>query len=130
MVRACTESWDLRAHTPSKIGDWLMLDDNATTTTPEKVFHLTKVEDGHLRGRIYSKGKGSQLLRIEKGDDTILQTKLTAARVVRKAPTGQVTDFNPKNISIFDSLWLFGKEKVKNLEFDPKEWCWRKQGSL
>jgi hypothetical protein len=50
--------------------------------------------------------------------------------IVRFSPTGQVQDFNPVQADTLDNLWVFGNGFVRDLGFDPKEWDWRKIGSL
>jgi hypothetical protein len=97
---------------------------------PTRFFHLSKVDGNQLRGRTYTKGEGGRLLLTGDEDDLIPQMKLTEARIVRKEPTGKVADFNLENVSDYDSLWAFGVGRVKDLGLDPKEWYWKKLGSL
>ena len=39
-------------------------------------------------------------------------------------------DFNPRTTTEEQSLWLWGGEWIKHLEWDPREWQWRQIGIL
>lgn len=39
-------------------------------------------------------------------------------------------EFNPREMDQEHTLWLWGNEWVRNLEWDPKEWQWRRIGIL
>jgi hypothetical protein len=42
-----------------------------------------------------------------------------------------ITDFNPKEIEDPElTLWIWGGDWISNLEWDPKEWKWRRIGML
>ena len=46
--------------------------------------------------------------------------------------TGQILDFNPINFPDLSSqsTWLYRKGYIYTLDFDPKEWNWKKLGEL
>jgi hypothetical protein len=42
-----------------------------------------------------------------------------------------IIDFNPKELDDPElTLWMWGKDWVSNLQWDPKEWGWRRLGPL
>ena len=51
---------------------------------------------------------------------------------IKSITTRQIVDFNP--IAYPDltmhSIWLYEKGFIYNLDFDPKEWKWKKRGGL
>ena len=45
---------------------------------------------------------------------------------------GEIIDFNPitySDLTIY-STWIYEEGFILNLDFDPKEWKWRKLGGL
>ena len=106
-----------------------------------------KEEDGHIRfiyhlqrtspleASLYRKENTEQLTLLDKKQRPPPTAK--EVRIVRTiGPRNAILDFNPKVTTPKDDtqpespLWLWGKQWLEELEWDPKEWNWRRLGIL
>ena len=62
----------------------------------------------------------------------VLPADCREVRVVRSGgPRNATIDFNPEEpIEEDQTLWLWGNKWIENLEWDPKDWLWRRIGIL
>lgn len=64
-------------------------------------------------------------------NEVISRLHTTPARTLYRNFQGKVDSFNPK-ATLEGTLapWIFRGGLIKDLDFDPKEWRWKKKGSL
>ena len=118
--------WDATpgpAHAP---GQWLAQREEDGII--QFIYHLQRVNPP--KATLYKKEVTEQL--------TLLNTKqrpppgAKEIRIVRTiGPKNVILDFNPTDDTPSELLlWLWGNQNVEDLEWDPKEWSWRRLGIL
>lgn len=117
--------------TPVQIDDWLTLDTQDLSRSQE-FYQVHEDLPFSFRVTKYKKMAGSErLIPISNDQEIIPHLNTTAARIVFKTLQGKVESFNSKTPPT-DTLtpWSFRSDIVKNLDIDPKEWVWKRKGSL
>lgn len=78
---------------------------------------------------LYRKEDTEQLQLISSNNPLPVDTR--EVRIVRtEGPRNTIIDYNPKPTEPDHQLWLWGNTWVSQLEFDPKDWAWRRIGVL
>ena len=118
--------WEARPMPPPSIGQWM-----ATPTEDgsiQTVYQIQQTEP--LTAAVYTKGTSEEIKHT--GETQPLPEGAKEVRIIRSAgPKHTVLDFNPQDDTEEDqTLWLWGNTAVINLEWDPKEWNWRRLGIL
>jgi exonuclease III len=118
--------WEARPMPPPEPGQWLAAPERDGTI--QQVYQI--LQTAPLTATVYHKEASEQLKHT--GESQLLPEGLKEVRVVRSGgPKRAVIDFNPKDETEEDqALWLWGNQWVSNLEWDPKEWNWRRLGIL
>ena len=119
--------WDAMPTPPPSTGQWVAAKEDDGTI--HRIFHITSVEP--LRATLYHKDPSEKLLYVghhHQPEDS----QLYEVRVIQCVGTTRtVLNFNPKEEPKPEhTLWLWGGEWIRNLEWDPKEWQWRRIGLL
>ena len=119
--------WDAIPTPPPSPGQWLAAKEEDGTIY--RIFHITSVEP--IQATLYHKDTSERLLYVEQHhqpDDS----QLHEVRVIQCGGTTRtVLSFNPKEVPKTEhTLWLWGGDWIRNLEWDPKEWQWRRIGLL
>jgi hypothetical protein len=111
---------------PPEPGQWLAAPERDGTI--QQVYQI--LQTAPLTATVYHKEASEQLKHT--GESQLLPEGLKEVRVVQSGgPKRAVIDFNPKDETEEDqALWLWGNQWVSNLEWDPKEWNWRRLGIL
>ena len=78
----------------------------------------------------YIKTSSEQLQLAE--DNQPLLVECGEVRIVRNGgPRNATIDFNPHDpLKDEQAVWLWGNKPIENLEWDPKDWTWRRIGIL
>jgi hypothetical protein len=117
--------WDAPPRPPHTTGQWLAIrkDDNISY-----VFHLRKQVPQHAT--MYRKEPNEQLSLL--GTQFRVPAEAREVRVVRTlGPRHIILDFNPTDDTTEEQkLWLWGNSWIEDLEWDPKDWNWRRLGIL
>jgi hypothetical protein len=76
-------------------------------------------------------GDSNRLVQFFLGYVQVPLRKMAKARVILKDVGSKMCEFNPPCLPPKGhTLWVFEGGKILELHLDPKEWCWRKRGSL
>ena len=95
----------------------------------KKVYHITRTNP--MAASVYLRLNTEQLQLIE--SNTLLPVgHYSEVRIVRCGGAKRtVFDLNPVEIDNTElTLWMWGDDWISNLEWDPKEWQWRRIGVL
>lgn len=89
------------------------------------VYHLQNTAP--MEANIYSKQGTEQLLLVDQQQPVPART-MREVRVLRCGGEKRtVLDYNPTDkITPEQSLWLWGNDWITNLQWDPREWQWRR----
>lgn len=118
--------WEATPPPAHKTGQWLATkEDNGSLHT---IYHLRNSDT--READLYHKQPTEQLTLV-----TQQQILPNTAREVRIICSGgkkrTVLKYNPPGDTELDQeLWLWGKDWISNLDWDPKEWVWRRIGML
>ena len=95
----------------------------------QQVYHLQNTSP--LEANIYTKQETKQLQLIGQRQTLPTQT-MREVRVLKCGGNKRVVvDYNPQDeTEQVQSLWLWGNDWLHNLEWDPREWQWRRIGIL
>ena len=110
-----------------QIGQWIAAKENDGSI--QKVYHLQNITP--LEAKTYNK-LGSDQLLLEGQGQPVPSSAMREVRVIRCGGEKRtVIDYNPQGeIEPEQSLWLWGNDWLSNLEWDPREWQWRRLGIL
>lgn len=123
--------WEASPPPPPRIGQWLAPKDGDGNII--KIYHITRLEP--LEATTYYKATTEQLLLAEKHTlippETLGEVRIVQCGVSKR----NVIDYNPSNNPSDDpetehTLWIWGNDWITNLEWDPKDWQWRRIGIL
>ena len=93
-----------------------------------RILHITNIDP--LEATLYLKDKTERLTPVAQ-QHLCFGEELGEVRVVRCIGDKRVVlDFNPRTTTEAHSLWLWGNEWIKMMEWDPKDWQWRRIGIL
>ena len=128
-VRDATEDWDLSLPESRLAGMWLRGDEPHSA---HQFYHLIRRDgDGWLAYEYFRSPTTEQLFRF---DDTLVNLPsgdFTEARIIIRSKAGAVQKFNPKDpVDPSFETWTYRSGKITELDFDPKEWRWRRQGII
>lgn len=119
--------WASNPLQPHSKGQWIAAKE--TDGSIQHVFHIQNTMP--LEVKIYNKQGTKQLIFAEQRQ--IIPTRLMQeVRVLRCGGEKRaVIDYNPQeDPEPEQSLWLWGNDWLSNLEWDPREWQWRRLGIL
>lgn len=93
------------------------------------VYHLQSIEP--LTAKVYRKDCSEQLHLLAQHQDIPVRL-MREVRILRCIGNKRVVlDYNPReDIEAEHTLWLWGNDWVHNLAWDPREWQWRRLGTL
>ena len=94
------------------------------------MYHISRLEP--LEATLYYKAPTEQLQRAE-SCSLVPNTPLGEVRIIRCiGPKRTVLDFNPADEAEEEELtfWIWGQDWIVNLDWDPKDWQWRRVGIL
>ena len=119
--------WPPAPNIPSMLGMWIAEKDEAGII--QQVFHITKIDP--IEATRYHKKATEQLQSMETSC-ALPAGQYSEVRIARCGNENRtIFDFNPKAIEEADNtFWLWGGDWINNLEWDPKEWQWRRFGVL
>jgi hypothetical protein len=118
--------WEATPRPPISTGQWLAeieVDGNI-----HQVHHVQQIDP--LEATLYRKEKNEQLTKI--GTQNQISEWAREVRIVRTmGPKHTVLDYNPdSDITEEQTLWVWGNTWIEALEWDPKDWSWRRIGML
>ena len=95
----------------------------------QTVYHLQSISP--MEATIYRKSESEQLYLISR-EQPVPARPMREVRVLRCGGNKRaVLEYNPQDETEPDqTLWLWGKDWISNLEWDPREWHWRRAGIL
>lgn len=119
--------WAATPPSPPTTGQWMA--PKSEEGNVSQVFHVISTDPPHVA--LYHKDTSERLQLVDQQLHPI-NNQWQEVRVIEcGGPKRIVFDFNPKkNIDPEHTLWPWGNEWVRNLEWDPKEWHWRRIGIL
>jgi hypothetical protein len=117
--------WVFQPATPHTLGQWVA--GKEENDTIQSIYHITRIDP--LEATKYNKTASEQLLLIEP-QCSLPQSHLREVRVVIYGGTRrQVMDFNPTLPPEEEqTAWLWGEDWISHLEWDLKDWQWRRIG--
>lgn len=119
--------WQPLPNIPSTQGLWVATKEEDGRI--RKVYHITSTNPTETT--VYTKLTTEQLQQIEV-NQPLPEGQYSEVRVARCGGTRRtIIDFNPPEIDDPElTLWLWGEDWISQLEWDPKEWNWRRIGVL
>ena len=118
--------WEATPRPPITIGQWLAEIEGDGNI--HQVYHI--IQTHPVEAVLYRKENSEQLTKV----DTQHQIPEWAreVRIVRTmGPKNTILDYNPsKDITVEHTLWMWGNTWIEPLEWDPKDWSWRRIGLL
>ena len=95
----------------------------------QTIYHLQNITP--MEATIYTKC-GSEQLHLTSQKQPVPEQLMREVRILRcGGPKRAVLDYNPLDETEPEqSLWLWGNDWICNLEWDPREWQWRRLGIL
>ena len=119
--------WLAQPLPPHCAGQWIAAKEEDGSI--QTVYHLQN--NYPLEAKVYSKQSSEQLRLIEQRQ-LIPTQAMQEIRVLRcGSDKRSVLDYNPQDETEPEqSLWLWGNDWLRNLEWDPREWQWRRIGTL
>ena len=111
--------WDATPAPPPTRGQWLAPKEEDGSIS--KVLHVTSTDP--LQATLYQKDKTERLLEVEHHHSPH-GNQMHEVRVIQcGGPRRAVLDINPRDSPDKEhTLWLWGNDWVRNLEWDPIEW--------
>ena len=128
-VTDALQHWNLTGVSEFKVGDWVICED---PPVPGVIFFLRRRDEDHWDADpFYFRNETEELRPGEDRTDLPFDCVLSEARVVMRAAAGGVTCFNPKGgvVSGF-TMWAYRSGRITDLQMDPKEWTWDRQGLM
>jgi exonuclease III len=118
--------WDASPPPPHTPGQWLASQEEDGQI--QFVYHLQQINPPEAL--LYKKEKSEQLTLLGSKQRPPPETK--EVRIIRTLGSkNAILDFNPvDDTPEGQSLWLWGKSAVIDLQWDPKDWSWRRIGIL
>lgn len=112
---------------PSTLGLWIATKEEDGSIY--KVYHITRAEP--LETTTYIK-LATEQLQMTDNAGPFPAGQYSEVRIARcGGKNRKIMDFNPKELDDPElTLWLWGGDWISNLEWDPKEWQWRRIGVL
>ena len=119
--------WTATSMPAHHMGEWIAAKD--TEGLINTVYHIQNVAP--LEANIYRKDPSEQLHLIAQ-KQPLPATPMREVRVIRCGGNKRtVLDINPQDETEAEhTLWLWGKDWISHLEWDPREWHWRRIGAL
>ena len=119
--------WDATPAPPPTRGQWLAPKEEDGSIS--KVLHVTSTDP--LQATLYQKDKTERLLEVEQQHSPHGNQMHEVRMIQCGGPRRAVLDINPEDSPDKEhTLWLWGNDWVRNLEWDPMEWQWRRVGIL
>lgn len=118
--------WDARPQPPPAVGQWFAKPEpDGSIHTVYQIQHTDSLE-----ATVFRKETSKQLRALPQ-----IERLPEGAKEVRIArcggPKRNIIDYNPcEELEDDQTLWLWGNNTIHNLEWDPKEWTWRRIGIL
>ena len=118
--------WDSTPMQPFTAGQWVAQQEDDGDI--QFVYHLQNADS--LEATLYKKAPTEQLQLL--GHSHRLPPGTREVRIIRTfGPKRAVLDYNPiEEVEPEETLWLWGHKWIDSLEWDPKEWTWRRIGVL
>lgn len=119
--------WNLGEYPePFQVGEWLV---DTSILPPPRIVHIHLIREGTPWGWSYFTRHDSDLIhKVEEEPRPINSRIMTWARVATKfGPKVRISNFNPPDSS---TVWVVGSQGIYNLQWDPKEWRWKKIGGF
>ncbi len=116
-----------------KASQWLALDDpTILQDNLPKWYLINEVQEQFLEPIVFRTLADSNRLRqFFLGLVQVPRRKMAKAKVIFKDVGSKMCEFNPPYLPPKGHfLWVFEGGKILELHLDPKEWRWRKRGSL
>ena len=119
--------WEATQPPPHTMGQWLARKDEDVKI--RTIYQL--IDTNPSRANVYTRADTEQL-QLRDTQHPLPEGHLHEVRTIRCGGEKRtVMEFNPKGrIGAYSSVWLWGNEWICNLEWDPKEWQWRRVGIL
>ena len=109
---------------------WLPKEDNGTI---QSIFHISRLTP--LEATLYHKDPTERIHCVEQYS-LVPRVQLGEVRIIRcGGPKRIVIDYNPtedaEDAEVEElTLWMWGQDWISNLDWDPKDWQWRRIGIL
>ena len=118
--------WDAIPRPPPSQGQWVAQQEEEGDI--RFIYHLQNIETNEAD--LYKKESNEQLVLL--GHKQRVPAGIKEVRVVRTiGAKHSVLDYNPTDETPAEqNLWLWGNQWVEDLEWDPKDWMWRRLGIL
>ena len=119
--------WEALPTPDPKIGQWVApKEDNGDI---RRIFHISNINP--LLATLYHTNQTESLTCVER-QHHIMAEQMQEVRVVQCGETkNTVLGFNPREEPDSENtLWRWGNSWIRDLEWDPKEWVWRRIGVL
>ena len=119
--------WAHQPHPQFLLGQWVAAKEEEGAIY--KIFHISRLEP--LEATVYYRDT-TERLHLSERHFLLPTEQLREVRVVCcGGPKHTILEFNPVEIMETEhSLWIWGEDWIQNLEWDPKEWSWRRVGIL
>ena len=119
--------WVAQPMPPHHTGQWIAAKEEDGSI--QHVYHLQTTNP--LKATMYSK-QGSEQLQLVGQNQLVPNRVMREVRVLRCGGDKRIVlDYNPQDETEADqSLWLWGNDWISNLEWDPRDWQWRRLGIL
>lgn len=119
--------WAAQPIPPHQPGQWIATKEEDGSI--QQVYHVQDINP--LEAKVYSIQDSEQLQLTEQRHSVPIRI-MREVRILRCGGDKRIVlDYNPKDETEPDqSLWLWGKDWISNLEWDPKGWQWRRLGIL
>lgn len=119
--------WQALPTPTHQIGQWVAAkESNGSIGT---IYHIQNVTP--LKAKSYKKD-GFEQLHLVAQNQMVPNSLMREVRVLRCMSAKRVVlDYNPQeDIEPEQTLWLWGNDWIHNLAWDPREWQWRRLGTL
>lgn len=119
--------WQPQLIIPSHGGLWIASKEDDGKI--HRVYHINKAN--HVETTAYNKLPTEQLLLLD-NNCALPEGQFSEVRIVRCGGSKRkIIDYNPQELDDPEhTLWMWGEDWICNLEWDPKEWNWRRVGAL
>ena len=117
--------WDAIPRPPHAVGQWVAVQEEGQI---KHVYHLSNTDTEEAS--LYHKELNEQLCLLRTQQRVPAEAR--EVRIVRTlGPKHMILDFNPTEEPTDEQkLWLWGNTWLENIEWDPKDWNWRRLGVL
>lgn len=118
--------WDANPMPPASAGQWVA--PREADGNIRRVYHLTSNDPQETT--LYHKDD-TELLQLVSHNQALPPDTREVRVVSTGGPKHMILEYNPTTIPEQEHLlWLWGNNWVSHLEWDPKEWTWRRIGIL